>query len=413
MVPDGWEQEKLFDLCIKISVGLAISVTPHMRDRGVILIRNQNIRRNRFDGSSLLYLDEKFADKNRTKKIEAGDVIAVRTGSNIGQACVVPKDYSGALTFTTLIARPKINNLISEYLSLHINSRLGISEVQRLSAGGGKPNLNAGELKRYSMLLPPVIEQLKIAQVFSTWDKAIATTESLIANSQQQKKALMQQLLTGKKRFVGFDGEWTVVKLSEICDINPKKPPRPKNHLVSFVPMKAVSEDGMFFSCEEKEYGEVEKGFTSFIDTDVLLAKITPCFENGKGAYCRDLINGVGFGSTEFHVLRAKPETCSVFLYFITKTYEFQQRGEASMQGSGGQRRVPTGYLKNYRINVPPSTAEQQKVSKLLSDAEKEIDCLKQKFTHLKQEKQALMQQLLTGKRRVKVTDESRETEVA
>ena len=200
MVPDGWKSAVLDELCKKISVGLAISVTPFMRERGVKLIRNQNIKRNAFNESSVVYISPEFAAANKSKMVKAGDVVAVRTGSNIGEACVIPSSFENALTFTTLIARPDPRYLNSFYLSAHINSDIGISEVNRLMAGGGKPNLNSGELKKYEILVPSLAEQREIARILSTWDQAISTTEQLLANSQQQKKALMQQLLTGKIR---------------------------------------------------------------------------------------------------------------------------------------------------------------------------------------------------------------------
>ena len=217
MVPDGWESKELQYLCNKIAVGLAISVTPHMRSRGVKLIRNQNIKRDYFNSDSVVYIDDDFASSNKSKKVQFGDVVAVRTGSNIGEACVVPQEFDGALTFTTLIARPNPELLDSFYLSTHINSDRGIAEVNRLCAGGGKPNLNSGELKRYRLLTPPLPEQKKIAQILSAWDKAIITTEQMLANSQQQKNSLMQKLLTGKKRLldkngVRFSGEWKDVE---------------------------------------------------------------------------------------------------------------------------------------------------------------------------------------------------------
>jgi len=216
----------------------------------------------------------------------------------------------------------------------------------------------------------------------------------------------MQQLLTGKKRLLddsgkAFEGEWQLVHLEEACSVNPKKSAKPVDGLVSFVPMDAVSEDSKLIRNEVKLYDEVSKGFTSFMNQDCLVAKITPCFENGKGAYVDNLRNGLGFGSTEFHVLRAREGNCTKFIYYITQTREFRVRGEMNMQGSAGQRRVTTDYLKLFKVNIPPTLAEQQKVASVLDNADKEIELLEQQLSDLKQEKKALMQQLLTGKRRV------------
>lgn len=270
--------------------------------------------------------------------------------------------------------------------------------------------INKAVVENTPLLLPSFPEQKKIAQVLSTWDRAISTTEQLLANSQQQKKALMQQLLTGKKRLldkngVRFSGEWKLIKLANICSINPLKSPEPEDGAVSFVSMDSVSNDAKLLRTEKKQYTDVSKGFTSFVNHDVLVAKITPCFENGKGAFVDGLINGIGFGSTEFHVLRASKGTSAEYLYYLTNTSEFRVRGEANMQGSAGQKRVTTDYLKGLKIYLPLQQEEQNKIAAVLSAVDQEIEALQRKLDCLKQEKKALMQQLLMGKRRVKLDD--------
>ncbi|MBQ0727603.1 MAG: restriction endonuclease subunit S [Thalassolituus oleivorans] len=282
--------------------------------------------------------------------------------------------------------------------------------IREMANSGGQENLSGGIVKSIQVPVPPLPEQKKIAQILSTWDKAITTTEQLLANSQQQKKALMQQLLTGKKRLldkneVRFSGEWYEVSLSALCQINPKKSPAPEDGKVTFIAMESVSEDAKIISSSVREYDDVSKGFTSFVNDDVLVAKITPCFENGKGAYVERMRNGIGFGSTEFHVLRSGAKSDSKYLYYLTNTSEFRVRGEANMQGSAGQKRVTTDYLKSLKVTVSTELPEQQKIAAVLSSADQEITALQQKLHALKQEKKALMQQLLTGKRRVKTEE--------
>ena len=193
---------------------------------------------------------------------------------------------------------------------------------------------------------------------------------------------------------------WEVKKLNELCEINPKKPSKPSDELVSFISMSQVSEDGQIISTETKTYDEVSKGFTSFKDKDVLVAKITPCFENGKGALAHTLVNGIGFGSTEFHVLRAKENTDPKFIYYLTRTDAFRAKGTMNMQGSAGHRRVTTDFIQIYKINTPP-LPEQQKIAKILSTWDKAISTTERLIENSTQQKSALMQQLLTGKKRL------------
>ena len=193
---------------------------------------------------------------------------------------------------------------------------------------------------------------------------------------------------------------WEVKKLNELCEINPKKPSKPSDELVSFISMSQISEEGQIISTEPKTYDEVSKGFTSFKDKDVLVAKITPCFENGKGALAHSLLNGIGFGSTEFHVLRAKKITDPKFIYYLTRTSAFRAKGTMNMQGSAGHRRVTTDFIKVYKINTPP-LPEQQKIAKILSTWDTAISTTERLIENSSQQKKALMQQLLTGKKRL------------
>ncbi|TON07213.1 hypothetical protein CGH64_24515, partial [Vibrio parahaemolyticus] len=143
-------------------------------------------------------------------------------------------------------------------------------------------------------------------------------------------------------------------------------------------------------------YGEVKKGFTSFQDNDVLVAKITPCFENGKGALVSNLTNGIGFGSTEFHVIRTKEQKgCPEFIHHITTTHNFRVKGEMNMTGTAGQKRVGKDFIASYLIACPPFI-EQQKIAEVLSTIDKKIDLIDQKIAETENLKTGLMQKLFS-----------------
>ena len=145
-----------------------------------------------------------------------------------------------------------------------------------------------------------------------------------------------------------------MARLEDICIINPKAPVLADDLEVSFVPMPKVGEQGEFDPSEIKEYREVKKGFTNFQNGDVLFAKITPCMENGKGAVAKDLKNGYGFGSTEFHVLRPDySKVTSEWLYYLNSWNAFRKDAESNMTGSAGQKRVPKTFLEKYEVNLP------------------------------------------------------------
>ncbi|GAB2884951.1 restriction endonuclease subunit S [Microbulbifer echini] len=409
-IPKHWKLTKFGDVA-KITCGVA--ATPEYVDSsvGIPFLSARNVQNERLSLNFFQYIPLELHRKlTKNTKPEKGDVLLTRVGAGIGEAALIDIDFEFSVYVSLTLIKCK-KELHSNFAKLLLNTNYYRYLATRDQfAGGGVQNLNVQMVKEYPIPTPPIPEQKKIAQILSTWDKAIDTSEKLLANSRQQKKALMQQLLTGKKRLrdkngVRFSGEWKLKKLSEICDLNPRKADEPSDGLVSFIAMDSVSEDAKIKRQEERKYIDVSKGFTSFIDHDVIVAKITPCFENGKGAYAEGLKNSVGFGSTEFHILRAKQGISSKYIYYITNTSEFRIRGEANMQGSAGQKRVTTDYLKGLKLSLPSSPEEQQKIAATLSSADREIETLQQKLDCLKQEKKALMQQLLTGKRRVQVEE--------
>lgn len=170
-----------------------------------------------------------------------------------------------------------------------------------------------------------------------------------------------------------------IKKLSEVTIINPKKmevKELDQTLNVSFVPMDKVGEKGQFNSELVKTIKDVYSGFTYFKEKDVLFAKITPCMENGKGAIAKDLKNGIGFGSTEFHVIRPiKEKTNSYWIYHLTTLIEFRRLAERKMTGSAGQKRVPSDFFINIQVVVPPIELQNQ-----FADFVTQVDKLK--FTY-------------------------------
>ena len=139
-----------------------------------------------------------------------------------------------------------------------------------------------------------------------------------------------------------------------------RTPPDEHQHLVSqatevtFLPMKAIGEQGGLDLSAVRDINEVNSGYVPFFDGDVVVAKITPCFENGKGALVSGTLGGVGFGTTELYVLTPISDLNGRFLYFITVSAPFRQLGAASMTGAAGQKRVPEEFVRDYRIPIPP-----------------------------------------------------------
>ena len=168
---------------------------------------------------------------------------------------------------------------------------------------------------------------------------------------------------------------------------------------VSFLPMESIGDNGTLDLSIVKQIEEVEDGYTLLFDGDVVVAKITPCFENGKGALINGLINGAGYGTTELHVLTPNKEIDSQFLYYVTASNQFRRLGEAQMKGAAGQKRVPGDFILNYRVSYPPMS-EQKTIATRLNEEMSKIDLLinaKRRLVQLLGEKRrALITQAVT-----------------
>lgn len=200
----------------------------------------------------------------------------------------------------------------------------------------------------------------------------------------------------------GFPEHWQAKRLRFAVKLNPSKNeiPLSDSELVSFVPMDAVGEYGGIRLDEDKELGEIGSGYTYFCDNDVVVAKITPCFENGKGAIAKGLTNECAFGTTELHVLRADLELLDPdFLFYLTVSDWFRDLGESEMYGAGGQKRVPEDFIKNLVTGIPPKT-EQQVIIGFLDHKTAQIDALIAKkqllLEKLAEQRTALISQAVT-----------------
>lgn len=189
---------------------------------------------------------------------------------------------------------------------------------------------------------------------------------------------------------------WEVKRLKFTCKINPSK--SDTSHLpidmeVSFLPMELIGEDGAITLEETRLIGQVRQGYTYFRNGDVIIAKITPCFENGKGALCKGLVNSIGFGTTEIYVLRPNEEGDPEFIFYVTKSEPFREIGAAMMQGAAGQQRVPEEFVSNFQISFP-SLPEQHSITSFLDRETAKINTLiakKERLIKLLQERRSAL----------------------
>ncbi len=195
---------------------------------------------------------------------------------------------------------------------------------------------------------------------------------------------------------------WRMIRMRYLAEINPSKSVISSlggNSEVSFVPMESVGEYGGLTETESRPISSVSSGYTSFINGDVLIAKITPCFENGKGALASGLRNGVGFGTTELHIVRPSKRIDGRFLFYTSVSDAFRKCGAAEMYGAGGQKRVPEQFILNFK-QAPVPLPEQRAIAAFLEQETARIDTLIEKKERqielLKEKRSALISHAVT-----------------
>ncbi|MGM5915229.1 restriction endonuclease subunit S [Vibrio parahaemolyticus] len=388
--PDSWSIEKFGNLA-KITCGVAATPTYVDESIGVPFFSASNVQKGKLKLDKIKHIPVDLHNKlTKNTKPEKGDVLMTRVGAGIGEAAVVTVnyDFSVYVSLTLIKCGERLDsNFVQSVLNTDYYRYLAVREQ---FAGGGVQNLNVQMVKDYVFPVPPLPEQRKIAKILSTWDKAITTTEKLIETSKQQKKALMQQLLTGKKRLVNpetgkaFEGEWRKVELGKLLDYKQPTPYLVKSTAYSNEYPTPVLTAGKTFilGYSDEDFGIFREELPAIIFDDFTTASKFVDFPFKAK-------------SSAMKILIAKDGVSIKYVYEAMQILNYPV---------GGHQRHWISIFANLVIGLP-EPEEQQKIASVLTAADKEIEVLQAKLAHFKQEKKALMQQLLTGKRRVKVDE--------
>ncbi|SKA43943.1 restriction endonuclease subunit S [Photobacterium toruni] len=382
MVPNGWSFGRV--------------------DNFFILQRGFDLtNKKRVEGTIPVYSSSGLAYYHNEVKVKGPGIVTGRKGS-VGKVFMIEEDFWPHDT-TLWVKDFKANDI------LYIKYFLDALKLERFDEASSVPTLNRNNVHRVQTVFPPLPEQRKIAKILSTWDRSIATTEKLIDASKQQKKALMQQLLTGKKRLVdpetgkAFEGEWEEVKLSQLVKVTGGNAFKSEQFATQGIPLIKISNikadysvnvDSSAFIAEESKYEKFK------VKTGDVLIAMSGATTGKVGCYRFD-----DFSYLNQRVGRFDPKKNKV-----TKPYLFQLLKLPKVQHDilidavgGAQPNISNKDIERLKVKVPV-IGEQQKIASVLTVADKEIELLEAKLAHLKQEKKALMQQLLTGKRRVSLS---------
>jgi type I restriction enzyme S subunit len=392
MIPDGWKEKSLEDVTKeKISYGI-VQAGPHV-EAGVPYLKSSDV-----GGQIVVETLQKTCptihSKYKRSSVHPGDIVFSLRG-NIGECSIVPETLPEAnLTQGTArisVAPPHV----AEFIRYKITSTPVLNRIHSLSKGSTFKEISLAELRQLQVLIPEPHEQRRIAKILSTWDRAIETTEKLIANSQAQKKALMQQLLTGKKRLPGFDGEWQTKQLGSLAIVKMGSSPKSEtyNEIGEGLPLLQGNADikngrsrPRIFTSEPTQRCSVG---------DILLSVRAPVGSIAISDHEACIGRGLA-------AITPKHQTA---YHYILEYMKFQEpRWQSLSQGSTFEA-ISSKDVKTLSIPTPPSIEETEALGLLFASTSREIILLKNSLDQLCTEKNALMQQLLTGKRRVKIEE--------
>jgi len=224
---DDWEQRNILEIC-KVFIGLVTTMTENYRKTGTLLIRNSDIKENKFKFiEQPIHLDESFAERNNSRRLSIGDVITVHTG-DVGTSAVITEKEKGAIGFATINSRPNPEFIDSEYLATFLNTERHKNYAVKMSTGDGRSNYNLKDFNRLIVPVPTLEEQIKIGEFFKKIENTIALHQEKLNNLKLMKKAFLQVLFPQmgetepRVRFANFDSKWEQRKLKDIADFNPK-----------------------------------------------------------------------------------------------------------------------------------------------------------------------------------------------
>ncbi len=340
------------------------------------------------DGQTITETKEKITEdgiKNSNVKLIPKGTTLLSFKLSIGKTAIAGKDLYTNEAIAGLI--PLTKELLDKYLFQLFSSK--IIDVENIGNKAFGKSLNSEYLKEEVRIpIPPKDIQKNIIAECQAIDETTAKTHQAI---EDEKKEIEKKVQESFKKY-------SVKSLSTVVRTNPSKSEirdLDDSLMVSFVEMASVSNDGFIENTEDRLLKSLRRGsYTYFAESDVIIAKITPCMQNGKCALAKNLTNAIGMGSSEFHVFRCSSELLPAFLFYQLNRQSIREEAEKTMTGSSGHRRVPISFYENLKIPVP-SLDMQQKLVQEIQILEAQIATAQHSITQAPAQKQAVLKKWL------------------
>lgn len=394
LIPESWNikpAKALFSNPSEPSVGDDVHLTPSQKYGVVPQTEYMEIT------GSRVVLNLAGADSMR--HVEAGDYISHLRSFQGG---LEYSTYSGKVSsaYTVLRPRAKINPGYFKYLFKSTMYVQGLQTTTDQLRDG--QSIRYGQFALLELPYPSVEEQAAIAEFLdretTQIDELVEKQLRLIETLNERKRALISHMIDQQTKNL------PKIRLRHLVEINPSNGfvnSLSEDELVTFMPMERLHENGAINTELTRELSEVRGSYSLFQEGDVVVAKVTPCFENGKSAVATNLINRVAYGTTEITVLRPRPELLATYLRYVVSSSKYLDEGTASMTGAGGLKRVPENFVRNFKIGLPPTREQEYLVSSLdakLKRMDRLVEVANQTTALLRERRQALISAAVTGK---------------
>ncbi|GAB4054884.1 restriction endonuclease subunit S [Spirosoma litoris] len=416
VVPINWRKSKLRRLCTQIgSGGTPSSGNEAYYDGDIFWVQSGDLNDSYISDTSKKLSEEGYKNSS-AKYFPKGSLLIALYGATIGKLGILEMDATTNQACCALVMSDRIETKFMFYSALDMRQYL-ISQAY----GGGQANISQDIVKHQYLYFPPKSEQAAIAahldRVCERIDKAIALKQKQVKKLEKVWRTRLHEAVTkglysdvlkqpGNDSYLGdVPIHWKVDRIKDVATFNPSKPIIEPDEDIALVPMDCVSENGRVSIAGQVAYRDVDKGLNYFQAGDVLFAKITPCMENGKGAFVTELPTRYAFGSTEFFVIRPKPCILGKYLYYATRTKLFREYAELNMKGAAGQQRVTAKFLTTCKIAFPRDIKEQQQIVDYLDDFRKKTTQIKARMIRqtsvLQDYRRSIIHEYVTGKKRV------------
>lgn len=408
IIPESWEIKELSKITSLITNGFVGKATDHYTtsEDGVLYIQGYNVDGFEFNFNGIKYVTKEFHLKNKKSILKKGDLLTIQTG-DVGLTAYVPKELEGSNCHALIITRYIKDKAHSKFYHQYFNSIIGRYRLSRIETGSTMKHINCGDLKKLLIPIPPLPEQQAIANCLTTWDSGIEKLTQLIATKREQKKGLMQLLLTGKKRLEGFVGEWKEVKIGKLGETfngltgKTKKDfgeGKPYVTYLNTFRQNCIDENTSFdyvkINDNENQstlkYGDLIFTTSSETPNEVGMSSVI-LFHPKDSLY----LNSFCFGLRLENFETLHPS----FATFMLRGNDFRREMYKLAQGST-RFNLSKASFKKITVKLPP-IEEQTAIAHILTTADKEIALLEKKLEAMKEEKKGLMQVLLTGEKRL------------